>query len=119
MRYWEEVIDFIERYCGPKEPFCLTVVFKCNFTQEVLNEEYTGFYTPVQMMNHPLYDQISYKSSHSDAFKFKLGHDVKLFLVEMKAVRGKDIAEHVMIPAKVIPASLVTFSYAHGLLRYN
>jgi len=65
------------------------------------------------MINDPLYGQISYNSSLSNAFKLKLGHDVQLCLIEMKAATGKDIAEHVMRPVEVIPASLVTVSYAH------
>jgi len=72
-----------------------------------------GLYAPGQMMNDPLYGQISYNSSLSNAFKLKLGHNVQLLLREMKAATGKDIAEHVMRPAKVIPTSLVTVSYAH------
>jgi len=71
-----------------------------------------GLYTPGQTMNDRLSGQISYNSSLSNAFKLKLGHDVKLFLVEMKAATGKDIAEHVIRPVKVIPASLVPVSYA-------
>ena len=63
-------------------------------------------------MNDPLYGQISYNSSLSNAFKLKLGHDVQLLLIVMKAVTGKDTTEHVMRPAKVIPASLHTGSYA-------
>jgi hypothetical protein len=39
---------------------------------------------------------------------------VKLFLVPMKAVTGKDIAEHVMRLAKVIAASHVTVSDTHS-----
>jgi len=65
------------------------------------------------MINDPLYGQISYNSSLSNAFKLKVGHDVQRCLIEMKAATGKDIAEHVMRPAEVIPASLVTVSYAH------
>jgi len=42
----------------------------------------------------------------------KQGHNVKLFLVEMKAATGKDIAEHIIRPARVILTSLVTVSYA-------
>ena len=64
-------------------------------------------------MNDPLYDQISYNSSLSNAFMFKLVHNVQLFLIEMKAATGKEIAEHAMRPAKVIPASLVTVSCTH------
>jgi len=71
-----------------------------------------GLYAPGQMMNDPLYGQISSNSSLSNAFKLKLGHDVQLFLVEMKAATGKEIAEHVMRPAKIILDSLVTVSYA-------
>jgi hypothetical protein len=81
--------------------------------QEELDEEYMGLYTPGQMMNDPLYGQISYNSSLANAFKLKLGHNVNLFLMEMKAATGKDIVRHIMRPAKVIPASLVPVGYAH------
>jgi len=113
VRHWEELIDFIERNCGPKEPYCLTALYKCNLTQEELDEEYMGLYAPGQMMNDPLYGQMSYNSYLSNAFKLKLGHDVQLFLIEMKAATGKETTEHVMRPAKVIPARLVTVSYTH------
>jgi len=112
VRHWEELIDFIENNCGPKEPYCLTALYKCNLTQEELDEEYMGLYSPGQMMNDTLHGQIFYNSSLSNAFKLKLGDDVELFLIEMKAAKGEVIAEHVMRPAKVIPASLVTVSYA-------
>jgi hypothetical protein len=65
------------------------------------------------MMNDPLYGQISYNSSLSNAIKLKLGNYVQLFLVEMKAAIGKAIAELIMKPAKVILAILVTVSYSH------
>jgi hypothetical protein len=113
VRHWEELIEFIEKNCGPKEPYCLTGLYKCNLTQEELDEEYMGLYAPGQMMNDPLSGQISYNSSLSNAFKLKLGHAVQLFLIEMKAATGKEIAKHVMRPAKVIPATLVTVRYAH------
>jgi len=64
-------------------------------------------------MNDPLYGQISFTISLSNAFKLKLGHDVKLFLAEMKTATGKDIAEHIMWPAMVIPTNLFKESYAH------
>jgi hypothetical protein len=113
VRHWEELINFFEKNCCPKEPYCLTALYKCNLRQEELDEEYIGSYTPGQMMNDPLYHQISYNSSLSNAFKLKLGHNVNVFLVEMKAATGKDIAEHVMRPAKIIPATLFPVSYAH------
>jgi len=106
--HWDELLDFIEINCSPKEAYCLTAIYKCNLKQEELDEEYMGSYTPGQIMNDPLYGQISYYSSLSNAFKLKLGHDVKQFFVDMKAATGKDIAEHVMRPAKVIPTSHCT-----------
>jgi hypothetical protein len=72
-----------------------------------------GLYAPGHMMNDPLCGQISYISSLSNAFKLKLGYNVNLFLVETKAVTGKENAEHVLRMAKVISASLVLVSYAH------
>jgi hypothetical protein len=72
-----------------------------------------GLYAPGQMMYDPLYDQISYNSSLSNTFKVKLGYNVNVFLVEMKAATGKDIAEHVIRPAMVIPTSLCPVSYAY------
>jgi len=113
VRLWEELIDFIEKNCFLKEPYCLTAILKCNLTQEELDEECMGLYTPRQMMNDPLYGQILYNSSLSNAIKLKQGQNVKLVLVEMKAATGKDIAKHVKGPAKVIPAHLVSDSYAH------
>ena len=111
VRHWEELIDFIERNCSPKEPYCLTAIYKCNLMQEELDKEYMGLYAPGQMMNDHLYGQISYNSSLSNAFKLKLGHNLKLLLVELKAATGKDIAEDVLRTAKVIPASLVPVRY--------
>jgi len=75
-----------------------------------------GLYAPGQMMNDPSHWQISSNSSLSNALKFKLWHDFNLFLAEMKAVTGKDIVEHIMRPAKVIPATLVKVTYAPLLI---
>jgi len=55
VRHWEELIDFIEKNCSPKESYCLTAIYKCNSTQEELDEEYMGLYSQGQMMNDPLY----------------------------------------------------------------
>jgi len=113
VRHCEELIDFIETNCAPNDPYCLTALYKCNLMQKKLDEEYMGLYAPGQMMNDSLYGQISYNCSLSNAFKLKLGHHVQLSLIEIKAATGKDIAEHRMRPAKVIPTSLVTVNYAH------
>ena len=102
--------------CCPKFPYCQTLISKCNLTHEELDDEYMRECAPGQMMHDPLYGQIAYNSSISNAFKFKLGHTFKLFLVEMKAARGMDIVEHIIRPAKAIPASLVRVSCAQLLL---
>jgi len=75
-----------------------------------------GLYTPGQILNNPLYGQLSYNSSLSNAFKLKLGQNGQLFLIEMKAATRKDIAEHIIRSAKVIPARVVTVSYAPLLI---
>jgi len=116
VRHWEELIDFIEHNRSPKEPYCVTVIYMCNITQEEFDEKYMKLYAPGQMMNDHLYGQISSNSSLSNTLKLKLGHYLKLFLVELKAATGKNIAEHVMKLAKVIPASLVPVSYAPLLI---
>jgi hypothetical protein len=43
VRHWEELIDFIEQNCSPKEPYSLTAIYKCNLTQEELDEEYMDY----------------------------------------------------------------------------
>jgi len=73
-------------------------------------------YPPGKMMNDHLSGLISYNSSLSNVFKLKLGHNLKLSLVEMKAATGKDIAEHIFKPAKGIPASCFTVSYTPLLI---
>jgi len=110
-RCWEGLTDFIEQNCSLKELYCLTVVYKCNLTQKELDEESMGSYTPGQMMNDCLNGEISYNSSLSNTFRLKLAHNVKQCLAEMKAATRKVMAEHVISYTKVIPASLVTFSY--------
>ena len=92
VRHWEELIESMEQNCSPKEPYSQTAIYKCYLTQEELEKEYMGLYALGQTMNHHLSGQISFNSSLSNAFKLKLGHDAKLFLVEMTAATGKDIA---------------------------
>jgi len=113
VRHWQELIDFTEQHCGLEEPYCLTTIYKCNMTQQVFDRKYMGLYPPGQMMNDPLYGQISYDSSLSNAFKLKLGHNEKLVLVEMKTATGKDIAEHIMRPVKVIPLAWLQLVLPH------
>jgi hypothetical protein len=88
----------------------------CNLKQQELDEEYMGLYAPGPTMNDHQSGQISYNISLSNAFQLKLRHDVKLCLIQMMAATGKDIAEHVIRPVKVIPTSLEPVSYAPQLI---
>jgi hypothetical protein len=65
-------------------------------------------------MESRLYGHITLSRSLSNALKLKPAYNVRMVLVQMKAATAKDIAEHGIRPAKVIPASLVLVSY--GLL---
>jgi len=66
-----------------------------------------GSYINGQIIIYPMYGQISYSCCLSKAVKLKLGHNPKIFLVIIMRLTEKEIAEHVMRPTKVIPASLV------------
>jgi len=68
------------------------------------------------MIMDPIYGQISYNCCLSNAFKLKIGHYLKIFLVEMKRATGKEIAEYIIRPAKVIPASHVKARCAQLLI---
>jgi hypothetical protein len=118
VRYWKELIEFIEKITSPNEPFCLTAIYQRNIMQDELDAMYLQVYTPGQMINDPLYGQISFNGFLSNAFKLKLGHNVKLFLVDIKEVTRKNIADHVMGPPKVISTSLSNERYAHCKLVY-
>jgi len=107
VRHWEELVDFVDKNGGLKEPHILRSMFKCTLEQDELEEEYMGIYKLGQMINDPIYGQISYNCCLSNAFKLKLGHNVKIFLVEMMRATGKEIAEHIIRPTKVIRASHV------------
>ena len=101
------MVDFIDKHGSPKEPYILASMFECTFEQDELEDEYMGIYTHGQMVNNPIYGQISYNCCLSNAFKLKLGHNVKIFVAEMMRATGKEIAKHVMRPTKVIRASCV------------
>ena len=107
VRHWEELVDFIDKNSGPKEPYILTSMFKCTLEQDELEEQNMGINKHGQIINAPIYDQILSNCCLSNDFKLKLGHNVKIFLVEMMRATGKDIAEHVIRLMKVIRASPV------------
>jgi len=107
VRHWEELVDFIDKNGGPKDPYILRSIFNCTLEQDELEEEYMGIYKHGQMIDDPIYVQISYNCYLSNAFKSKLGHNVKIIVVEMMTATGKEIAEHVTRPRKVIRTSRV------------
>jgi len=84
VRHWEELIDFINKDGRPTEPYILASKFKCTLEQAELHEKYMGLYTNEQMITDHIYGQISYNYYLSNALKLELGHDPKIFLVEMK-----------------------------------
>jgi len=105
VRHCEELIDFINHNGLLTEWYIPTSKFKWTIEQAKFDEEYMGLYTNEEMITDPIYGQISYNWCLSNAFKLKLGHHPKIFLVEMKRATWKEIAEHIIRPAKVIPAS--------------
>jgi hypothetical protein len=46
-RHWEELVDFIDKDGGPKEPYIVRSMFKCILEQDELEEEYMGIYKHV------------------------------------------------------------------------
>jgi len=98
VRHWEELVYFIDRNGSLKEPYIFISMFKCILEQDELEEEYMGIYKQGQMINDPIYGQISYNCCLSNAFKLKLGHNVKIFVIEMIRATGKEIAKHIIRP---------------------
>jgi hypothetical protein len=79
VRHWEELIDFLDKNGRPEEPYTLTSRFKCTLEKYKLDQEYMGLYTNGQMKTVPIYGQIFYNCCHPNAFKLKLGQDLKIF----------------------------------------
>ena len=79
--------------------------------QEESDEENVGLYATGQMVNDPVYGQMWYNNFLSNGFKLKPGHNLKLFLVEMKSATRKDKAEHIVEPLEVSCTSFVTIRY--------
>ena len=116
--HWEELVDSIDKNRGLKEPYILTSRFKCTSQQVELEEEYMGLYKHRQLINDPIYGQISYNCCISNTFKLKLGHNVKIFLVEVMRATGKEIAEHVIRPRKVIALAVSTLDVTNCISLY-
>jgi hypothetical protein len=107
VRHWEELVDFIDKNGSQKKPYILRSMFKCTLEQNELEEEYMGIYKQGQMINDPIYGQISSNCCLSYSFNLKLGHNVKIFVLGMKRATGKEIAEHVIRPMKEIPLAML------------
>jgi len=107
VRHCEELVDFIDTNGGLKEPYILRSMLKCTLAQDELEEEQMGIYKHGQMINDRIYGQISYNCCLSNAFILKLGHDVKIFVVEMMRATGKETAEQVIRPTTVIPIAML------------
>jgi hypothetical protein len=75
-----------------------------------------GLYTIGQIIMDPIYGQISYHCWLANASNFKLGHYLRICLVEMRRATGKEIATHVFRPLKIIPASRVKARCAQLLI---
>ena len=116
VRHREELVDFIDKNGSPIEPYILTSMFKCSLEQDKLGEEDMGIYKDGQMMNDPIYGQISYNCCLPNASELKLGHNVKIFVVNMMRATGKGIAERVIRPTKVICTSRVKASHEQLLI---
>ena len=68
------------------------------------------------MLNDPIYWKLSYNSCIPNVSTLKLEHNLKLSLGEMRSAIGKEIAEHILRPGKIIPASNVRASCVHLLV---
>jgi hypothetical protein len=113
VRHWEKLVDIINQNSSPKEPYILRSMCKCTLEQDKLDEEYMGIYKHGQMINDPIYGQISYNCCLSNAFKLKLGHNVKIFVVEMMRATVKETAEHVIRLRKVIPLAVLSLDLSN------
>jgi len=98
VRHWDELVEFMDENGGPKEPYILTSMFKCILEQDRMDKEYIGSYTHGNMIHYPIYGQISFNCCFSNAVKLKLGHNVKIIMVQMMRATGKEMAEHVIRP---------------------
>jgi len=67
----------MEQDAGLKKLYCSRVTLNCTMEQEDVGEEYMGVYIYRKLMNDPIYGQTLYNSYHSNAFKLKLGYNLK------------------------------------------
>jgi hypothetical protein len=118
VRHWEEFVDFVDKNGGPKESYILKLMFKCTLEHDELEAEFMGIYKHGQIMNNSIYGQISYNCCLSNAFKLKLGHNVMIFVIEMMRATGKETAEYVIRPTKVIPLAVLRLDMSNCYSLY-
>jgi len=116
VRHRQELIDFIHNKWVAQVAYFQTLMVNRISEHDEKDEQYMGIYTNGQMIRDPIYGQIVYKGCLSNAFKVKPGQNPKMFLVEIKSTTGTEIAEHVIRPANVIPASRVKARCAQLLI---
>jgi len=69
VRYWEELIDVINKNGCLKVTYIVTSRFRCTMEQDTLDEEYMGLFTNGQRIMDSIHGQISNNSCLSNAFK--------------------------------------------------
>jgi hypothetical protein len=51
---WQQLVEFVNKYRGPKELYILRSMIKCTLEQYELEEEYMGIYKHRQMITDPI-----------------------------------------------------------------
>jgi hypothetical protein len=55
VRYWEELVDLIDKNGGRQEPYIHSSMIKRNMEQDKLKEEYEGLHKHGQIINDLIY----------------------------------------------------------------
>jgi len=82
----------------------MTAIPKGTLEHDELDEEYIELYASRESINYPIYRQTLYNCSISAPLWWNLGYNVQFLFVVMRIPIGNESAEHIIRPAKVIPA---------------
>jgi hypothetical protein len=107
LRDWEQLVYLINKNCSPKGPYVLQIILICISNQDEVEEENMIIYEQEQIINDPMYDQISYHCCLSNDLKLKLEHIATRFVVEMMCAIGKQITDNIICQTKVIPLAVL------------
>ena len=88
VRLREELIDFSDTTRDLKKPYILSWMFKCTLEQDELDKGYVGLYTHGEMLNDPIYRQVTYSYCLSNAFKLQLRHNLKILWIDIRRATG-------------------------------